>query len=333
MKTIANLKSSAPDRVKIYIIVNPAAGKGRSAARWVGLEPFLRRLSVDFEVAITTATGHAFRLAKEAANSGRFGVIAAMGGDGTVNEVVNGIMAGQPEGVRPALGVLPSGRGRDFCKAQGVHIPGDLEEAARTLIGRREVQLDLGRATFLNGNYSGLENGLEATHTRYFINIASLGFDALVTEEANQPPTTWGRKFAPYYASIYTTLRAYRNRHVRYRLDGRLVSGRFNSLIAANGNYYGSGMLIAPTANPQDGLFQVVLIGDTTKSEVLSIAPLLYLGWHRYYPKVKLLTGRILEIEPLEGEGRLPLQMDGEVVGHAPVRFEIVPAAIRVKVP
>jgi diacylglycerol kinase (ATP) len=297
------------------------------------LQPALKRLQVDFEVVTTERPGHAFVLAREATASRQFGVIAAMGGDGTINEVVNGIMTEPLEKDRPTLGILPSGRGRDFCKAQGVKIPADLVEAARVLIGQRETRLDVGYATFQPGHYPGLEGAPKDCHKRYFINIASLGFDAVVTEEANRPPTTWGRKLAPYYTSIFAALRSYRNRLVRYRLDGQPFLGRFNSLIAANGNYYGSGMHIAPGARPHDGLFEIVLLGDAIKPEVVAIAPLLYTGWHRFYPRVKIVSGRKLEIEPLEGEGRLPLQMDGEVVGHAPASFEIVPGAIRIKVP
>lgn len=318
---------------RIKIIVNPAAGKGRSAAKWAKLEPFLKNVGADFDVVTTLRPGHAFDLAKEAAASGGFEVIAAMGGDGTVNEVVNGLMAAPVNGERPALGVLPSGRGRDFCKAVEVKIPTNLEEAARVLLGSREIRLDLGRATYFPGSYPGLEAGSKKLHSRYFINIASLGFDAAVTEEANQPPTTWGRKLAPYFTSIFKAMRTYRNRRVRYRLDGQPFTGRFNSLIAANGNYYGSGMHIAPGAKPHDGLFEIVLLGDAIKPEIIAIAPLFYTGWHRFYPRIKILARRKLEIEPLEGEGRLPLQMDGEVVGHAPATFEIVPSAIRVKIP
>ncbi len=315
----------------LKLILNPVAGKGRSQAVYNRLEPFLTGLPVCLDTTRTSGQGHAYELARQAAHSGRYEVIVAMGGDGTVNEVLNGLMTVELEN-RPALGILPTGRGADFCKATGVKIPADLREAARTLAGHREVWLDAGLATYDPGYLPILPDTGSPTR-RYFLNVASLGFDAAVTEQANLPPVGWLRKLAPYYTSIFATMQTYRNKQVSYRLDGQTGQGVFNSLIAANGNYYGSGMKIAPGADPRDGLFEIVLLGDASTAEIVLVAPLFYTGWHRWHPRVKMLSGQKLLVEPAPGEGRLPLQMDGEVVGQAPASFEIIPKAIRLKVP
>ena len=315
---------------KIKLILNPVAGKGHSAVHYAQIEAFLQELPAQFDLAKTTGSGHAYHLAKEAARSGEYALVVAMGGDGTVNEVVNGLMTVKAD-LRPTLGILPAGRGSDFCKAKGIKLPHDLHEAARTLVGQHEVEIDLGLVTYETGIYQHFEENVE-TVSRYFINVASLGFDAVVTEEANRPPVTWWQKKASYYSSIFVALRTYRNRQLVYKLDDQTYKGLFNSIIAANGNYYGSGMKIAPLADPRDGQLEVVLLGDINTRLIMAMAPLLYLGWHRIHPKVKRLAGQRLTIETVEPH-RLPLQIDGEVVGQAPVSFEIVPKALRLKVP
>lgn len=311
--------------MQIKIIVNPAAGKGRAATQLAILKPFLSRLPAEFEFAESYERGHAYELSKEAVGLGKYDVIVAMGGDGTVNEVANGLMCESEGSKRPALGVLPGGRGQDFCKATGVKIPRDLQEAARTLLGHNESCLDLGLVTFEPASYKPLNP--EKPNQRYFINIGSLGFDAAVTQEANDRP----RKFAPYYASIFAALRSYTNKQLTYKLDGQTHAGIFNSIVVANGNYYGSGMRIAPSADPRDGLFEIVTMGNVKKAEVVGGALLFYAGLHRYYPRIKILAGRELEIEPTSE--RIPIQLDGEVVGYTPAKFEIIPSAIRLKVP
>ena len=318
------------EQPNILLILNPVAGRGRSLKMYRRLEQFLQKLPARLTMVCTERPVHAFELARTAARSGRGGLIVAMGGDGTVNEVINGLMSVAYD-ERPALGILPTGRGADFSKARGVRLPTDLREAARTLVGSHEVRLDVGRATFEPGDYAGLEPA-EGRACRYFLNVASLGFDAAVTEEANRPPVGW-RRVSSYYSSIFVTLRTYTNRRVTYRLDGQTHTGVFNSVIAANGNYYGGGMRIAPGADPRDGQFEIVLLGDVNRVEILAVAPLLYPGWHRFHPKANLLSGQRLEIEPDQTDKRLPIQLDGEMVGQAPASFEIVPGALRLKVP
>ena len=306
--------------MRITCIVNPAAGRGRTVRLWPQIAAMFARVGVAPDVVRTQRAGEA-RLVARAADCD---VVVAVGGDGTVHEVVNGLMEA---GRGLTLGIIPTGRGHDMCKAAGIGIPADIAEAVRTVIGYNSLTLDVGRV-----EYTALTGRPEARH---WLNIASVGFDAAVTEEANRPPDSFEtfKHLSPYYASIFHTLVRYRNHQTRVQYDDRPpFVARLNSVVVANGNYYGNGMRIAPMAACDDGLFDVVTLGDLTKAEIGLLSPLLYSGLHRFYPKVAMARARIVRVETLDG-ARVPIQADGEVVGVAPATFSIVPGALRLKVP
>jgi diacylglycerol kinase (ATP) len=152
---------------------------------------------------------------------------------------------------------------------------------------------------------------------------------AAVAQRANGMSKALGGRTTFFYALVRVFL-AWRNTVVHVDLDGDRRSGRMHDVIVANGRYHGGAMLLAPEAQPDDGLFDVLLIGDVNKLDFASTAPKLYRGTHLAHPKVDLVRARNVSVDAAE---RLPIELDGEQVGTTPVRFEIVPSALAVRVP
>jgi len=298
------------------IVVNAAAGAGRARARWPALESALRRRGVVFEAAFTSRSGDATRLAAESISRGYAGVVA-VGGDGTINEVVNGLMATQ-ERVRsdpvPLLGVLPSGTAQDFARSAGIPLRA---AAAIELLARPHPQpLDVGRIRFESGA------------VRYFANYAGVGFDAMVAVRARR----WGRWLRgalPYVVGFFAALRGYRNQRFVLRVDEApplVPPRRINMVILANGANYAGLLRIAPGASLSDGQLDVVVVGDIGRLELLASLPLALFGRHVMHPKVTALRARVVTIT---AAASVPVQSDGEVAGRLPACFDVLPGALR----
>jgi diacylglycerol kinase (ATP) len=238
----------------------------------------------------------------------------AVGGDGTVNEVAQGL-AGR-EGVE--LAVIPRGTGWDFVRTYG--IPRRLEDAVAVALGGRLRTIDLGRARYRT--WSGAEA------ESYFANIASAGMSGAIAKRANETSKALGGKVSYLWATLAIFSR-WRNDDVRVTVDGQMRSGRMHDVVVAIGRYFGGGMMICPEAEPDDGLFDVLTIGDLTKRDLVLTLPKTYRGRHLPHPKAELLRGAVVEIET---GTPLPVQLDGEQPGTTPVRFEIVPQALRLLV-
>ncbi|MFO7173303.1 MAG: diacylglycerol kinase family lipid kinase [Bacillota bacterium] len=293
--------------MRLFFVVNPTAGHGRTLQVWRRLEPHLAQWG-EYDVGFTTAPRHGEALAREAARAG-FDRVVAMGGDGTLNEVVNGLI-----GERAALGIIPSGTGNDFVRSLGV--PRDPLAAARIAFTAPVRPVDVGLH---------LETG------RHFINIAGIGFDAEVAEEVNTRrilkaiPGT----FPSLVAALITLIR-YRNPEMTIRLDGKEVRRRVLLMAVGNARYYGGGMQILPQATVDDGYFTVLIAGDVGKAELLEVLPKLYTGRHVDHPKAEFLLAR--EVHVAAGEP-VALHLDGDVVGHLPATFRLLPRAIQVVAP
>lgn len=291
---------------RIFVIVNPAAGKGRGRRAWRVVGPALRDAGVAFDEALEERPGHAVAIAATAAAAG-YDTIVAVGGDGTVHEVVNGIMgAGGPH--RPALAIIPGGTGNDFARAVGV--PRDPMAAGRLLLGsgtRRRV--DLGRV-----------------NDRYFVGISGVGFDAEVAAKVNGWPK-WIGGTTLYLAAILTMLAAYRPVPTRLWIDGDDQELPLFLLAAANTPWYGGGMYMAPHARPDDGRLEVITAWDLGKLETLRLLPKVFSGAHLGHPKVAHRAAREVRVE-----SRIPLAIhaDGETVGRVPAVFQAVPGALEV---
>jgi diacylglycerol kinase (ATP) len=241
--------------------------------------------------------------------------VVAVGGDGTVNEVVQGLAGRQ--GVE--LAVIPRGTGWDFVRTYG--IPRRLEEAVAVARDGRARPIDLGRARYRA--WDGTEG--EA----FFANIASAGMSGAIAKRANETSKALGGKASYLWATLAVFTR-WRNDEVRVTVDTERRVGLMHDIVVANGRYFAGGMMICPEAEPDDGLFDVLLIGDLTKRDLLLTLPKTYRGRHLPHPKAELLRGATVEIDAAEP---LPIELDGEQPGTTPVRFQIVPQALRLRVP
>jgi YegS/Rv2252/BmrU family lipid kinase len=251
--------------------------------------------------------GHLAQAARESAGS----LFVVVGGDGTVNEAVNGVARTGAE-----IAVLPCGTGQDFGRTH--RIPSSFEDAVRVALGGETRTIDLGRVE--------LEDGA----SRFFANVGSAGMSGAVARRANAMTKALGGRTTFFYALTREFL-AWRNTQVVVELDGDVRrEGALHDVIVANGRYHGGGMKLAPDAGQDDGLFDVVLIGDVTKLDFLTTAPKLYSGRYLSHPKVELLRSSAATIDAAEP---LPLEVDGEPIGTTPARFEIVPSALRLRVP
>jgi YegS/Rv2252/BmrU family lipid kinase len=213
------------------------------------------------------------------------------------------------------LGILPVGTGSDFARALGA--PRDpLKAAIHLMRSARPQPLDIGRIDCVRGG---------ASVTRYFANIAGLGFDGEVADRVNRSGKSSGA--LAYQTTLLRSLAAYQNKHVALTIDGRRQEGVYNSVIACNARYFGGGMFIAPNARWDDGLFDVILLGDFGKIETVMNLPRLYRGTHLTHKKVTELRARQLSVQAQE---RMFLQAEGELVGEAPVTFSILPQALKI---
>ena len=243
--------------------------------------------------------------------------VVAVGGDGTLNEVANGLLALEAE--RPELAVIPFGTGMDFARSHG--IPRKLDAAVEVALHGAVATIDAGRVRYRA--WDGAEG--EA----YFANIASAGMSGAVARRANETTKALGGRVS-FFAALVRVFAGWRNTELDVEVAGQRRSGKITNLIVANGRYQGGGMLIAPESVPDDGLFDVLVIGDITKRDFLLNVGKIYRGTHLTHPKIELLRGARVSVDGLVP---VPIELDGEQPGTTPASFEVVPAALRLRVP
>lgn len=300
-----------------HVIVNPMAANGKAGRLWpVCAEMLGQVLEGDFKVHFTQWAGHAVDLAREAAAQG-CGLVVAAGGDGTVNEVVNGLADALP---RTKLGIVSLGTGKDLVKTLG--IPADLRQAVQVLTNGAVRRIDLGHASFVDRGGRQVQ--------RLFVNVGDVGFSGAVVQRVNRSSKAWGG-FLSYLGGLVTTLLTYSNKLVHITIDGSLDEiAVVNAVVVANGQYFGGGMWVAPMAQIDDGLFEVAVIGDVGKLGVIGNVPKLYRGTLASHPKVRYFRGK--KVTVTSGD-ELLLDLDGEQPGRAPVTFEVLPQALACLVP
>jgi diacylglycerol kinase (ATP) len=297
------------------VIVNPVAGASTTYRKWPRISELLRHIGLPFEFQYTEGVGHAIELAREAASGGcRF--LVAVGGDGTVNEVANGILLSR-ELQNATIGIISTGTGGDFARSVG--IDKDYIKACSSLTGKRRRLIDVGVVEYK-------KDGQRCR--RFFINSAGVGFDAAVAETSNRLPKFLGGTI-PYIMGLFKSLVGYRNKNVVMKVDDREESGRMLSVVVANGCYFGGGMRVAPQADIADGLLDVIAVGDMGKIELLRAFPTIYKGTHIYHPKVRTDKATRVEIGSAE---RFLVHADGEFLGEGPVSFRLMPSALSIAV-
>jgi diacylglycerol kinase (ATP) len=298
------------------IIVNPRSADGSTGRRWPEIERGLRARLPALDIAFTERPGHATDIAREAA--ARYGRIALVGGDGTLNEVVNGLIA-DDRIVRPdlALGIIPRGTGGDFVRSVG--IPRDLEGAVERLLTGTPREVDVGKLSYRR------PEGSEGV--RYFINEGEIGMGAAVCEVVNRSSKRWGGRLSFLRAILVTALR-YPDQEIMLSLDGapaeRVI---INNIWLANGQYSGGGIRSGPRARLDDGLLDVVQIGSAGMLEKLLGLRKLRSGAFVDRPNVVYRTARRVEAE---SAASVPVEVEGEPIGTLPATFEVIGERLRV---
>jgi len=300
---------------KIVFIVNPNAAMGSTGREWPRIKALARDRLGPFQALLTTGPGDAIRLTRLALVEGAE-VVVCVGGDGTLNEVVNGFM-GEDSPIRPeaVVGFIPRGTGCDFIKT--VPIPRDLNRALDVIMGSSVRPIDLGRLTYRD--HRGRPS------YRYFHNVTSFGLGGAVDERVNRTTKLFGGFVSFIYATLISIL-TYDKKQIHLKVDNSFDRTVISwNVVVANGQYHGGGMWVAPGATVDDGMFHVTVIGDLTVAEVFLNLPKLYNGKIYQLEKVTALVGKRVEAY---SDQRVLLDVDGEQLGQVPVVIDIVPGAL-----
>lgn len=309
------------------IILNPASGNGRTGKTWHDTERLLTQHLGAFDAAndvvFTRAVKDATLLTLDALRDGYDHVIA-IGGDGTFSEVVNGFFVNdRPVNPDAAVSFIPSGTGSDIARTLG--IPTDREQAVKHITSRLAQAprlLDLGKLSFFRLD--------DTPFTMYFANIASCGMSGIVVRHINRASflKKFGGKVAFFLASA-SALVAYRNKSVRISVDGVFIRELpIRAIAVANGQYFGAGMHVAPDAQPDDGLFDIVVMGNISRLQAAWKLSHLYTGTHLHDADVFSMQGKHVFIEPIGNEPVL-LDVDGEGPGRLPATLRVLPNMLR----
>jgi YegS/Rv2252/BmrU family lipid kinase len=310
------------------VIINPESAGGATREAWPGIASEIATHFGAFTPKFTSHPGEGIEIAANAARKGSK-LIIACGGDGTISEVANGILA---SGSDAELGILPSGTGGDFRKTIGIPArPGD---AARILRDGRTRRIDVGRVTFLKD---------DGEHeSRYFLGVASFGMSADVIARVKSGGPEWLPAKAPRWlngrvsfglAMIRAAVRTPASRVIVQLDDEPARQMTVANLCIANARYFGGGMKIAPNAKLADGKFDVISIGDLGAPRILANAPRLYLGVHLGMSEVGHTLAKKLSARPLYKDQIIEFEVDGELPGHLPATFQILPKALSVRCP
>jgi len=305
----------------LVAILNPTSGRGRGTRGRARLEEALNTHfgAGTWKIEITLGPGDARRLARESVTEGA-SVVVACGGDGTLSQVLNGLVDanGPARGVR--LGLVPLGTGNDFARHAGIiGAPGS---SVQTLAHGTARSIDLARVRL---------NGSEPIH---FINIAGTGFDALAAQRVDagrgHPVLRYVRGTPAYLLAVIGELRRLNATSLRLEIDGVLHEERGLMCAFANSSSYGGGMRVAPDAAIDDGLLDVCLIQEAGRMEFLRAFPGVFAGRHTSHPKVRMYRGKVIR---LESDRPLPVLVDGDVLGTTPLEMEVLPGAVEMILP
>ncbi len=329
--------------LRTFVIANPTSGGGAVKREWDVIERMLKNTLTEYDVAFTRGPEHATLLAREAIKAG-WEMVVAVGGDGTINEVVNGFfepidprqhykltpdgwvvhrgILPKPINADAVLGVIPLGTGGDFRRSLG--LMGGWKESIRALATENTRCIDIGQVGFINhqGNLA----------SRFFVNIASGGFSGDVDQRINRSNKKLGGT-AGFALATLRTFATWNNADIDVRLDEmeELTDLRVHTFTAANGEYFGGGMRIAPGASLTDGHLQFVTLGDFGKLEAISNMAKVYSGTHLNLDKVQKRSAKQISVRSRQRERNVLLDVDGEQPGRLPALFHVLPQTLTVK--
>jgi diacylglycerol kinase (ATP) len=307
-----------------FVIVNPRAAGGSTGRHFDDISASVRAAVGDFDHAFTDRPMHGADLARQALSRGAE-LVVAVGGDGTINEVVNGFFeeARPGEGARPirpgaALGIIPRGTGGDFRKTIG--LDGDLRQCGPRLAGHRRA-VDVGFVEYV------ADDGTPAA--RYFLNVAEAGVGAEVVRIANRSAKRLGGRATFALASV-RALAGWRDIPVRFSLDGGPAEDAVVTTFAvANGRCFGGGMIVAPGARLDDGLFSITIWSGYGLADFALRGASMYDGSHVKLKGTRTATARSVRLEPgAKAATPLGIEADGEPIGQLPAKFTVLPGAL-----
>ena len=309
--------------MKPHLIVNPASASGRTGRHFDAIARAVRSAVGDFDCSFTERRGHGVLLAREVSRAG-VDLVVAVGGDGTASEVVDGLMlergAGGAHDGGSAFGFISRGTGGDLRRSLGC--PVDATGAALALAGSAERVIDLGWVEFV-----GHDGKPEARH---FVNVAGFGIAGRVVRDVERMGKALGGK-ATFMLASAKALMGWHDQPVRWRADGGpWREDRVTSLSMCNGRFFGGGMMVAPAARMDDGLFDVTLWKGLGFVDFALKKGMLYDGSHLRLPNTSTLRARVVEAEPL-GRDPVLLDVDGEQPGMLPARFTILAGVLRAR--
>jgi YegS/Rv2252/BmrU family lipid kinase len=293
-------------------LVNPASANGATGRRWPQIAHTAAGLGLTGDALLSERPDQLGELAREAVDGGAK-LLVVVGGDGSINEVINGIAGREVD-----VAVIPRGTGWDFARSHG--IPRRIEDAIRIALDGATRRMDLGRA--------GYRSWAGADETLWFANAASAGMSGAIAQRANETTKALGGKVS-YLLATLSVFARWQVDDVHVSVEQEVRDGRMHDVIVAIGPSLGGGMKLAPDAQTDDGLFDVLLIGDLTKGDLLMTLPKTYRGTHLPHPKAEVLRGSTVAVD---APSPIPIQLDGEQPGTTPARFEIVPGALRLRV-
>lgn len=301
---------------KWLVLVNPAAGGGKAGKDWPGIEILLKKHGISHESVFTNRRLHAMVLAKQKIESG-FTKIIVVGGDGTMNEVINGVFAQKKIATNEVmLGMISVGTGNDWGKM--FDIPSDYEAAIETIKNQKTFIQDAGVVKYCRSN---------KTWQRYFINIAGMGFGAKVVARSNNLKAKGKSSPGLYLVTLFTSLLSYRSIRAQIEIDGASFKRKVFSMSVGIGKYNGGGMIQIPDAIADDGLYSITLIKKMGKIRIIANIKKLYNGKITQHKKVESYTGKVINVL---SPSVLHLETDGETLGHSPLEFQIIPRSVRV---
>jgi len=304
------------EKTEWLVIVNPNAGNGKGRKDWNLISDLMKEDGFLFTAKITEKKGHAINLTLEAIEAG-YRKIITIGGDGTLNEVVNGVFLNNSCPSNDILlGLIPIGTGNDWGRMFG--IPLDYKKAIRIIRNNKQMVHDTGVISFFDGK----EN-----QKRYFINIAGLGFESVVVRKTNiQKEKGRGGK-AIYFYNLLTSLLSYKNTRAEITIDGKRIVADVFSINVGNGRYCGGGMRQTPDALPDDGLLDLTIINGMGKFEIIKALKILYDGTILSHPKI---DGYRCSNIKITSDSIIYTEADGESLGHTPVEFSIIPSSLNI---
>ena len=298
------------------IIVNPNAGNGKGKKDWDNISILLNKKALSFDVKFTERKGHAIRFTIEGIAAG-YRKIITVGGDGTLNEVVNGVfLSGVCPTTEISLALIPVGTGNDWGRMFG--IPLNYERDIDIIVENKQLLHDVGLISY----YDGPEK-----KERYFINIAGLGFESVVVKRTNQQKDLGHSGKFIYFYNLLMSLISYKNTRAEIIIDDEKISADVFSLNVGNGRYCGGGMRQTPRAVPDDGLLDVTIINGMGKFEIIRNLKILYDGTILRHPKIEGYKCKNIKVR---SDSVMYAEADGESLGQTPAEFNIIPAGIKI---